>query len=419
LSASFTLGGVRVDHGSHRLHPSTPPAIIAALRDLLGPELQTRPRHGRIRLFGRWVDFPLRPLALARSLPPGFLVRAGGSAAMAALRPARSGTFAEHVSSGLGRVMGEEFYFPYARKIWGIEPDRIAGEQARRRVSAATPTQLLARITSPADDAGRTFWYPAGGFGRISEVLSEAAKRAGAAIRLGHAVETLRQRPDGTWVLQTASGPDIHARHVWSSVPVTLLSRLVGFPPPSLRYRAMLLVYLVLQRPVGDGRYTPYDAHYLPSADTPVTRISEPANYRDSAADPLDRTVLCAEIPCDRTDAMWSAPQEHLQDMVLAALRRSGLPVPAISEVAVRRVPFAYPVYEIGYERALQPLLERIDGLAGLLTFGRQGLFAHDNTHHALAMAWAAADCLSPDGNFDSDRWRRARDRFAEHVVSD
>ena len=36
----------------------------------------------------------------------------------------------------------------------------------------------------------------------------------------------------------------------------------------------------------------------------------------------------------------------------------------------------------------LQPVLDRwAEGLGGLLTFGRQGLFAHDNTHHALESA--------------------------------
>ena len=55
---------------------STPP-ILAALRGLLGDDLQTRPRHGRIRLADRWVAFPLRPDDLVRRLPPRFAAGAG------------------------------------------------------------------------------------------------------------------------------------------------------------------------------------------------------------------------------------------------------------------------------------------------------------------------------------------------------
>ena len=57
--------------------------------------------------------------------------------------------------------------------------------------------------------------------------------------------------------------------------------------------------------------------------------------------------------------------------------------------------------------------------MAGLVTFGRQGLFAHDNTHHALFMAYCAEDCLRPDGTFDRLRWQTYRRDFETHVVED
>jgi phytoene dehydrogenase-like protein len=45
MAGSFDVAGLRVDHGSHRLHPATPAPILAALRNLLGPGLQERHRH--------------------------------------------------------------------------------------------------------------------------------------------------------------------------------------------------------------------------------------------------------------------------------------------------------------------------------------------------------------------------------------
>ena len=70
LAASFDVAGVRVDYGSHRLHPATPPEIMAALRSLLGDDLQRRRRRGRIRIAGRLVAFPPHPIDLLRNLPP-------------------------------------------------------------------------------------------------------------------------------------------------------------------------------------------------------------------------------------------------------------------------------------------------------------------------------------------------------------
>ena len=54
-----------------------------------------------------------------------------------------------------------------------------------------------------------------------------------------------------------------------------------------------------------------------------------------------------------------------------------------------------------------------------MTTFGRLGLFAHDNTHHALAEAWDAVDALRADGTRDRQAWTAARRRFAGHVVED
>ncbi len=71
-AGSFVIDGIPVDFGSHRLHPVCPPAVMADIRALLGDDLLDRPRHGRIRLRGRWVHFPLKPLDLLLRLPPAF-----------------------------------------------------------------------------------------------------------------------------------------------------------------------------------------------------------------------------------------------------------------------------------------------------------------------------------------------------------
>ncbi len=182
----------------------------------------------------------------------------------------------------------------------------------------------------------------------------------------------------------------------------------------ALRHRAMALVYLALDRP----QYTPFDAHYLPDPANPVARLSEPKNYRDGP-DPADRTVLCAEVPCEVGDTTWTAADATLGSLVADALAAAGLPAVAPVEVVVRRLPSVYPIYRHGWDGHQQ----RLEGWAAsyerLLVLGRQALFAHDNTHHALAMAWAAADCLRADGTFDHARWDAARAGFRTHVVVD
>ncbi len=422
LAGSFEVAGVRVDHGSHRLHPATDPAILAALRALLGDELQERPRNGRIRLAGRWLAFPLRPADLLRHLPPGFALGAARDAATAPLRRPRADTFAEVVRAGLGPTMWRRFYEPYARKIWGVDPALLSGEQARRRVQANSAGTLLRRVVrGGGTGGGATFYYPRDGFGAISERLADAAAAAGAQLRYGAAVTGVALRPDAVTVT-TAAGDRLIAGRVWSTLPLPALARLADPAPPhkvaaaadALAFRALLLVYLVLDV----DRYTPFDAHYLPEPSTPVTRLSEPKNYRDGD-DPPGRTVLCAEVPCDAGDELWRSDDATLGALVAAGLARQGLPPVRPTAVVVRRLAYAYPIYRAGYEPASAALDRWAGAQPRLLTFGRQGLFAHDNTHHALAMAKAAAAALRPDGGFDDAAWAAARRRFAAHVVED
>ena len=165
---------MRVDHGSHRLHPSTAPPVMALLQRLLGRELQQRERNGRIRLRGRWIGWPAGPRDLAR-LPAGLAAGVAWDTATAWARaPAgAAATFAEVARTAVGPRLADAFYAPYARKIWGLPPEELDGEQARRRIGVRSPTGLVRRVVGPAPGAG-TFYYPAGGFGRIAESLAEA-----------------------------------------------------------------------------------------------------------------------------------------------------------------------------------------------------------------------------------------------------
>jgi protoporphyrinogen oxidase len=432
MAGSFEVAGVRVDHGSHRLHPATPPHLLAELRGLLGDDLQLRSRNGRLRVFDRWVSFPLRPAELARTLPAGALARIALDAAAQPLRQVCRGTgdtYAGVLRRGLGPTLFDGLYAPYAAKLWGLPPEQVAGEQARRRVSADSPWRIAARaLRAGGSGQGRVFHYPRRGFGQIVEALAQAAADAGADIRCGVQVRGV-DLAGADPVVSTSDGGLVGAGHVLSTIPLTALARIASPAPPAevlagaarLRFRAMVLVYLVHAAAGGvhGGRWTGYDAHYLPGPHTPVSRVSEPANYRDSDEDPPDRTVLCAEVPCDVGDAVWTSGDDDLAALVTDGLVRSGLPRPNVTAVEVRRLPHAYPVYDLGHARNLSGLDAWAASLPRLTTFGRQGLFAHDNTHHALAMAWDAVGALTGGGRRDEAAWAAARRRFANHVVED
>lgn len=438
MAASLDVAGLRVDLGSHRLHPSTPAPILHRLRGLLGTDLQTRPRDGRIHLAGRWLGFPLRTGDLLANTPRRFALGAARDALTGSLRRPGDDTFADVVRSGLGPTVAREFYGPYVRKIWGVDASELSGELARRRVSASSPADIARRLVRGSRPEGRVFLYPRRGFGQISEALADAAVAAGAEIRLGVEVVALdagdQDRPASVEVSATggsSSAPPaptpvlsmLEADLVWSTAPLPELARRATPAPDAaalaaadrLEHRGLVLVYLVLDQP----QWSTFDAHYLPGADQLAARLSEPRNYRDDPDDPVHTTVLCAEVPATVGDATWTATDDDLAARLVDDLARLALPAVRPVEVRTVRLPRVYPIYRPGFEWDLAALEWWLADHPRVVSFGRQGLFVPDNTHHALAMADAAAEALGPDGSFDRPAWSRSRDAFRTHVVED
>jgi protoporphyrinogen oxidase len=428
LARSFVRDGLTFDLGSHRLHPSIRPDVLADIRELLGPDLLTRPRNGRIYLSGRYVSFPLSPQNLLRKVP-GFVA---GTAWDAATRIVRkkipSVSFEDALLNGLGPTICNKFYFPYARKLWGLEPCQIDRLQAQRRVAADTAGRILKKMLATRlgrSGRGRSFYYPRQGFGQISEALAAEVRRMGGEIALDTTAGTL-QADGPVWRVATKNAEGSEqlraAPLVFSTIPTPTTIKLLGAVVPEhvsaigaqLRHRGMLLVYLELAQ----DQFTSFDAHYFPGADVMLSRLSEPKNYAASSA-PAGKTGLCVEIPASQGDGIWISSDDDVIARALSDLDRVGLPArDALISAFVLRVPFVYPIYEIGIRDRMDAIESFLDTLPGLIVLGRQGLFLHDNTHHTMEAAWHAAACVG-GGVFDETAWRRERALFLEHVVED
>ena len=431
-AGSFQLDGVWVDYGSHRLHPACDPGILSSLRELLGDDLLDRPRHGRIRLENQWIHFPLKPGDLLLRMPKKFAL--GVALDMVRKQPSsvngHSDSFASVLEHSLGNTICQGFYFPYARKLWGLPPEQLAATQARRRVSGNSVGKILRKVANAVPGlkrpgAGR-FFYPRRGYGQITQRLAEAAKSAGAQFLMTARVKAVER--EGNNIAAVAYELDgenhrIPTRNVWSTLPISLLVRGMRPDPPveildastRISFRGMILIYLTLEQ----HQFSEYDAHYFPEESIPISRMSEPKNY-SASTEPRGATVLCAELPSDPGSREWEMSDEDLGNALRSWLEQAGLPVRArLLRVTTRRLRQAYPVYIRGYETDLALADQWLGQIQGLLCFGRQGLFVHDNTHHALYMANAAAKCLRADGSLDHELWAHYREIFETHVVED
>jgi protoporphyrinogen oxidase len=352
--------------------------------------------------------------------------------ALKPLRRKRPGprTFSTVLYEGLGPTIAENFYFPYVRKLWGLEPDRLAVTLAERRVSSGSVGQILLKMArmlpGMADETTGRFFYPRRGFGQIAAAMRERAEAQGAEFALGTGVSRIEREGPRVVGLRTEDGSGetrATTDQILSTIPLTALVRLIDPAPPAevteaaraMRFRGMILIYLVLET----DRFTEFDAHYFPELSIPISRMSEPKNY-SAAREPEGLTVLCAELPADPGERWWKMSDDELGRELCRFLESVDLPVSApVRRCETRRLSHAYPVYDLGYEENFRRIDDWLLGLEGLVVFGRQGLFAHDNTHHAFAMAYAAAESLDERGRLDAAGWARHREAFTHHRVED
>ena len=57
-----------------------------------------------------------------------------------------------------------------------------------------------------------------------------------------------------------------------------------------------------------------------------------------------------------------------------------------VLDVEIRKIPFAYPIYDLCYRDHLQPVMDYVGQLQNLQTTGRQGNYRYNNMDHSMAM---------------------------------
>lgn len=367
-AASIDVAGIRVDLGQHRLHPEMGPGVRRAIEQVV--ELELRRRRDRVHVGGRWVPLPPNPrIATLRAVARPAAWRRAGEAC--------------------------------AWKEWGTDPRRTVGVPEHW---PSPPSPASAVVAGLARDARhRTFLYPRRGFGALVEAMAERVPE----IRTGTRVTGLLEHHDRV-IVGLADGRIVTASHVLSTVSAVRTAGWLGLPAPAPPpMRAVVLVYLTVPR----RPYTPYDAHHLPQRAVLPIRLSEPANHRNNPADPADRTVLCAEIPCWEGDEIWHASDAELGLRVADDLVRCGLPDPAAvgsTTVRLARTRAVMTPADLGQAAALDRAL---DASRRVTALGSHDLGTTAGTHQLLDLGFAAARCFDAAGGFDHARWRGERAR--------
>lgn len=97
---------------------------------------------------------------------------------------------------------------------------------------------------------------------------------------------------------------------------------------------------------------------------------------------PEGQTVIVLEIPCYSEDAVWNMSEETLRAEVWEALRRVKPLLPEeIIHYQTYKLPYAYPVLEVGFQENVARLVAYFETFENLLLTGRSSLFRYLHLH--------------------------------------
>ena len=398
------------DFGPHRFH-SSDKELIQHVHDILGENVVWAERLSRIVLFNKFFDYPLSAKNVLTNMPPLLLIRAFLDyfwvriQDTCKLKKFDDKSFESWVTRRFGKTLYRVFFGQYTEKAWGMPPSQISSNWASQRITLLSLWDTVMKTLFPGKgDAPRTlvrkFIYPKfGGIGELARGYAKHIEANGGQIHVNS--PAIRVHHDSNLDV-TGIEYGKHKREIitgdeyLNTIPITSLAKALSPAAPehvldhvaALKYISIVFVYLKLNR----ESVSPDSWVYLPEKHLTVHRISEFRNFSKHCA-PEGKTMVCAEITCRRGDEVWRMNPNDLQNVAERDLMSVGLIEKGeIIDSFVKRIPYAYPVYDLEYEDHLRPVQEYISNLKGIITTGRQGNFRYNNMDQSVEMGRKSAE---------------------------
>jgi len=397
LARSFAYDGFSFDIGPHRFHTDVE-GVDRFVRHTLGDAALEIPRNSQVQFMGRRYSWPLRPDLMLLRFPPRVLLSICLDLVSLYKKP-HPVSFRDHIENMYGKTLYRRFFEGYSSKFLGITPELTDIDWATtgmdraiidNRLKMHSLWQLALGVLLPSSRPPTRFLYPKEGCGQFTDLLAQRFVREGGELLTGSDIGCLGT--DGRTILSVEVGGRTikPAMVVWTGT-IHSAARLLGLPPPPLRYLALVCYNLMLT----EGEHFDFQWCYHGAPEVIFSRTSIPANFSPMAT-PSGQRSLCVEVSCREEDDLYNAPERHLE-RVLDDLTREGL-LKTHSElegVRYERVPWAYPIYKLGYRKDLDVMRGGFKPFENLIMAGRLGKFWYNNMDHCIEASMALAEEVS------------------------
>ncbi|HEU5033525.1 MAG TPA: NAD(P)/FAD-dependent oxidoreductase [Mycobacteriales bacterium] len=416
ISRTVERDGWRFDIGGHRFFTKVP--VVEDLWHEILPDADflVRPRMSRIYYDNKLFDYPLRAANALRNLGVLEAIRCVASYLWVRIRPPKNQqTLEGWVAARFGWRLYRTFFKTYNEKVWGVPASEIAADWAAQRIknlslfgaviNSILPKRNQTDITSLIEE----FQYPKLGPGMMWERCRDLVAAGGGDVVMGSPVTAIRRSTAGAIAVVAARGGvqvSIPTSAVISSMPLPELVLAMDPPAPAevqmaarrLSHRDFLTVALV----VPESASFPDNWIYIHAPDVKVGRIQNFGSWSPYLVKD-GRTCLGLEYFVFEGDDLWAAPDEELIELAKRELVALGLVGEGQCEAGyVVRMPKAYPVYDHGYQDAVEVIRRWLsDAVPNVYPVGRNGMHKYNNQDHSMLTALLSVDNLLNDAGHD------------------
>src|SRR5262245_17970490 len=431
IARTAAYKGFRFDIGGHRFFTKVT-AVTDLWRAMLGPEFLKRPRLSRIYYGKKFFDYPLKPMNALFGLGVWNGVLIGFSYLWSHLRPIRSEVSVEDwVINRFGRRLYRMFFKTYTEKVWGIPCNKITAQFAAQRIKdlslwTAVTSMLFGRFRRKGGKQIKTlieeFEYPRYGPGMMWEKFHIEVERLGGRVELNTAVRRLVHENRTITAVELDRRGAIEcvpASAVLSTMPLRQLVHALSPAAPQevrdaadrLKYRDFLTVALILNVP----ETFPDNWIYVHDEQVKLGRVQNFKNWSPDMVPDPKMSCLGLEYFCFEGDGFWTMPDNELIALGTREMAAIGLIDPqTVVDGTVVRMPKAYPVYDEGFEQALEIIRRYLDGFANLQVAGRNGMHKYNNQDHSMVTAMLSVQNLLGERH---DVWAvNAEDEYHEEA---
>lgn len=412
LARSYRIDGYTFDYGPHLLFG---PKVLPLLDDLT-PELTLIPikrASEKIYFRNRYFKFPFDPKDLLVQMEPAKIPGVFFDLILKNIFKKSNESQVNNVEDWVIHSVGKRIYNymsfgGYIKNLYGIPATEVSKDWGMQKLKFLArwgnmnPFQLAMKALSEEKSLKKQVVnYPQSGIDHLPIQLADRFIRLGGKISFGSKATSVEQQRDSILV-HFQNNREEEKRvgdFLISTIPITNLLKITGPPPSkeilrlvdSLRYRALLLLMICIQK----EKALDYQCIYFTESRFTFRRITEFKNLDISMA-PQTKTSLCVEITCFENDEIFRKDTGTIFGNVIEQLENCGfIKENEVESYSLLRIPYAYPVYGIHYNKALDELLNYLSGLDKLISIGRQGLFSYNTMSNSILSGYDLGQKLS------------------------